>query len=244
MGVNIIKLTNGQTLIDMSQATATADKIFENYTAFGADGELISGTASASNFYAAGRKITITLAASGWTASGDVYAQSVSADVDESDEGIAQVLLSEDSDTAIAEIEVDENLITVDLCNGYVRVETSVPPEIAITLEIAILNGLSDSSKAAVMCLDGKSLVFTLSAEAWTQTGECYTQSVTVDGLTPGIAFGDLLLNDDDGEARKGIAASRSVSKIEIANGNITAFALGYPPDSDLQYFIKTFNEE
>ena len=244
MGVNIIRLANGETLIDMSPATATADKILENYTAFGADGNLIRGTASANNFYATGRKITITLPASNWTGSGEVYAQSVSANVSDSDKGIAQLLLSDDLNTRVAEIEADENLTKVDLRNGYVQVETSEPPEIALTLEIAIINGLAASSKAAVMCLNGKQLEFTLSKDAWTQAGEVYTQSVAVDGLTDDITFGELLINDDDSEAKKEIAESRNVGKFEIANGNITAFAFGYPPALDLHYFITTFNKE
>lgn len=36
----------GQTLIDISDTTATADKILEGYTAYGADGQKLTGTAS------------------------------------------------------------------------------------------------------------------------------------------------------------------------------------------------------
>ena len=39
---------NGTTLVDLTDATATANKILEGYTAYGATGEKLIGTASAS----------------------------------------------------------------------------------------------------------------------------------------------------------------------------------------------------
>ena len=41
----------GQTLIDISDTTATADKILQGYTAYGADGQKLTGTATGSGGY-------------------------------------------------------------------------------------------------------------------------------------------------------------------------------------------------
>ena len=46
MGVNKV-VYGGQTVVDMTDATATADTVLAGYTAYGADGERIVGTASA-----------------------------------------------------------------------------------------------------------------------------------------------------------------------------------------------------
>lgn len=43
----------GTTLIDISDTTATADKILEGYTAYGADGQKITGTAEQHNILVA-----------------------------------------------------------------------------------------------------------------------------------------------------------------------------------------------
>ena len=45
--VNKVQLADGTSLIDISDATATADKILTGYTAYGADGSKLTGTASA-----------------------------------------------------------------------------------------------------------------------------------------------------------------------------------------------------
>lgn len=242
MGVNKIHLANGETLIDMTSATATASTIIEGFTAYGADGELIRGTASADS-YAKARKITVTLDPSEWTDCGDVYAQNVTANVSANDEAIAQILLSDDDlETMTAELAADENLIKVDLCSGYIQVEIAELPEVALSLEVAIIEGLAASNKAAVMCADGKTRSFILTADAWVESGEHYTQTVAVDGLTDGITYGDILLSDDNSASRE-ITEALKVGKFETANGSITAFAYVYPPKVDLQYFIKTFKE-
>ena len=46
MAVNKVQKSNGDVLIDISDTTATADKILTGYTAYGADGVKITGTAS------------------------------------------------------------------------------------------------------------------------------------------------------------------------------------------------------
>lgn len=43
---------NGTTIVDMTDATATADKILAPYTAYGADGSKLTGTASGGSSYA------------------------------------------------------------------------------------------------------------------------------------------------------------------------------------------------
>lgn len=62
MGVNKVQLANGETLVDMSDATATAENVLVGYTAYGADGNLIQGTAASTKR----TEINITLPASGW----------------------------------------------------------------------------------------------------------------------------------------------------------------------------------
>lgn len=51
--VNKVQLADGTSIIDISDSTATADKILSGYTAYGADGQKLTGTASsggATNF--------------------------------------------------------------------------------------------------------------------------------------------------------------------------------------------------
>lgn len=62
MGVNIVKF-GAQTLLDMTDATATAASILEGYTAYGADGEKIVGTAKQG---ASRTEVQITIPISGW----------------------------------------------------------------------------------------------------------------------------------------------------------------------------------
>lgn len=44
--VNKVQLADGTALIDISDTTATADKIMQGYTAYGANGQLLTGTAT------------------------------------------------------------------------------------------------------------------------------------------------------------------------------------------------------
>ena len=44
--VNKVQLADGTSLIDISDSTATADKILQGYTAYGADGSKLTGTAT------------------------------------------------------------------------------------------------------------------------------------------------------------------------------------------------------
>ena len=62
MGINKVQLANGETLVDMSDATATAATVLAGYTAYGADGNLIHGTASSTSR----KEVSVTLSASGW----------------------------------------------------------------------------------------------------------------------------------------------------------------------------------
>lgn len=61
MGVNKV-IYGGNTVIDLTNATATSDTVCTGYTAYGADGNLIIGTASRINRY----EVNVTLPASGW----------------------------------------------------------------------------------------------------------------------------------------------------------------------------------
>lgn len=61
MGVNKV-IYGGRTVVDMTDATATPETILEGYTAYGANGTLIVGTASATKR----QEVTISLPLSGW----------------------------------------------------------------------------------------------------------------------------------------------------------------------------------
>ena len=62
MGVNKV-IYGGKTLVDMTDATATPETVLEGYTAYGAKGTRIVGTASATKR----REVTISLPLAGWT---------------------------------------------------------------------------------------------------------------------------------------------------------------------------------
>ena len=62
MGVNIVKLANGETVVDMSNATITPETVLEGYIGYGADGEAIVGTAVSTKHFTR----TIALPVSGW----------------------------------------------------------------------------------------------------------------------------------------------------------------------------------
>lgn len=61
MGVNKV-VYGGKTLVDMTDATATPETVLEGYTAYGANGTRIVGTASATKR----REMTISLPLAGW----------------------------------------------------------------------------------------------------------------------------------------------------------------------------------
>ena len=61
MGVNKV-IYGGKTLVDMTDATATPETVLEGYTAYGAKGTRIVGTASATKR----REVTISLPLAGW----------------------------------------------------------------------------------------------------------------------------------------------------------------------------------
>lgn len=77
MGVNVVAF-GGKTLLDLRDATATASNILQGATAYGANGNLIHGTASN-----CGREdLNLTLPVSGWDGQGlqTVSAPGVTAD--------------------------------------------------------------------------------------------------------------------------------------------------------------------
>lgn len=62
MSINKVQLANGETLIDLTDATATAETVLAGYTAYGADGNLISGIASSLSK----TEVSVSLPSSGW----------------------------------------------------------------------------------------------------------------------------------------------------------------------------------
>ena len=61
MGVNKV-VYGGRTVVDMTDTTATADTVLAGYTAYGADGERIVGTAVSTKR----QEVTVALPLSGW----------------------------------------------------------------------------------------------------------------------------------------------------------------------------------
>lgn len=61
MGVNKV-VYGGRTIVDLTDATATPETVLEGYTAYGAKGTRIVGTASATKR----REVTISLPLAGW----------------------------------------------------------------------------------------------------------------------------------------------------------------------------------
>lgn len=61
MGVSVVNY-GGKTLVDMTDATATAETVLAGYTAYGADGNLITGTASSTKR----TEVNVSLPLSGW----------------------------------------------------------------------------------------------------------------------------------------------------------------------------------
>lgn len=76
MAVNNVVI-NGETVLDLRNATATAADILEGATAYGASGELLTGTAKSGS---SRQEYQITLTANGWTTDANTgdWAQTVS----------------------------------------------------------------------------------------------------------------------------------------------------------------------
>lgn len=76
MGVSKV-VYDGRTLVDLTDTTATEDTILAGYTAYGADGERIVGTAASTRRV----EVNVTLTADGWAdGSQSVAVEGVTAD--------------------------------------------------------------------------------------------------------------------------------------------------------------------
>lgn len=243
MSVNKV-VYDGRTLIDISDSTIESSNMLEGVIGYGANGERRIGTLNVDDMYTTGRKITVLLPVSSWIMNDGVYTQTVIGNVNSFENGFAQVLLSDDSETRSKEVAADEQLSRVELLDGSITVESLELPEVSLTLEIAIINQLTSSSKSAIACTNSKHFAFTLNADDWSKSGETYRQSVTVSGLTDDIVYGDVLLEDDDSVSVDIISEARAVSKFEVTAGGIEAICFDNPPEKDLNYIIKLFNEE
>ena len=62
MAVNVVKLANGETVIDLSNATITEDTVLEGYIGYGANGEPIVGKAASTKR----SELNISLPKAGW----------------------------------------------------------------------------------------------------------------------------------------------------------------------------------
>lgn len=71
MAVNKVQKSNGDVLIDISDTTATADKILSGYTAYAANGVKVTGTTTFSTIYSGA-----SVPPSSLGVNGDIYIQS------------------------------------------------------------------------------------------------------------------------------------------------------------------------
>lgn len=243
MAVNKV-IYGGRTLFDITDSTADSSNTLDGIIGYGANGERFVGTMSATNFYTTGRKLVVTLPLSGWIQNGDVYTQSVAADVSATDEGITQIILSDDTNTRFLELDMDDKLSKVELLDNNILIEVTELPEVTLSLEVSIINGLATSDRSSLMCLDCKGFAFTLSADAWIDDGDSYVQTVTIAGLSDGIVFGDVLFDNDDAIAIKQIYESKNIARFTVMDNSIKAVRYSCPSDIDLQYFIKLIMEE
>lgn len=239
MSVNKV-IYDGQTLIDISDSTINSSNMLEGVVGYGANGKKVIGAVTLSSMYPTSSKFNVSLPASKWILNSGAYVQDVAADVAVSDCIIVQILSTDDYASVIADY-----MSKVECGDGYVRVTFSELPDIDLCLEIALINGLTESSKEALSCLNCEQLVLSFSRSGWSINDDgLYSQSIPIDVLASDVIYGEILLSDDRHLAEKEIEESYAVSKIEVSNGLITAICYENKPDVTLKYFLKRFKAE
>lgn len=230
----------GRTLIDISDSTIGPSTTLEGYVGYDADGKRFVGTAALSNLYPTSSKFNVLLSASKWTSNSESYVQDVTANVTSSDYSMVQILLTDESVLEIADF-----MTKVECFNGYIRVTFSELPEMDLCLEIALINGLTGSSREDVTCLNGEQTVLTFLESDWTVSEDYFVQTVSADVLFSDAVYGGILLSENHDLALTELGLSYEMVKIEISNGAATAFYNGsIKPTVDLKYVLRRFKVE
>ena len=240
MAVNKV-IYDGRTLIDISDSTVDSSSMLSGVIAYAANGDKIIGQASINDMFAKGRKVYTVLKSSDWVQSNGEFVQTVQADVLESEYGIAQVSLSSSYAILADELVIADCITKVALNNGSVKVHISEKPSINITLEIAIIDGLTSATKSSLLIMNSKQFSFTLTESGWNETNGTYSQTIQLDVNASDIIFGDIILSDDTSIAFEELTQSNLVSQFIVSSGSITAIALDQAPTVDLHYVIKRF---
>ena len=240
MAVNKV-IYDGRTLIDISDSTVDSSSMLSGVIAYAANGDKIVGQASINDMFAKGRKVYTVLKSSDWVQSNGEFVQTVQADVLESEYGIAQVSLSSSYDILADELLIADCITKVALNNGSVKVHISEKPSINITLEIAIIDGLTSATKSSLFTTNSEQFSFTLTKLGWRETDGTYSQTIQLDVNASDIIFGDIMLSDDTSIAFEELTQSNLVSQFIVSSGSITAIALNQAPTVDLHYVIKRF---
>ena len=139
------------------------------------------------------------------------------------------------------ELTIADCITKVVLNNGSVKVHISEKPSINITLEIAIIDGLTSATKSSLLTMNSEQFSFTLTKLGWSETDGTYSQTIQLDVNASDIIFGDIMLSDDTSIAFEELTQSNLVSQFIVSNGSITAIALNQAPTVDLHYVIKRF---
>ena len=240
MAVNKV-IYDGRTIIDISDSTVDSSSMLSGVIAYAANGDKIVGQASINDMFAKGRKVYTVLKSSDWVQSNGEFVQTVQADVLESEYGIAQVSLSSSYAILADELVIADCITKVALNNGSVKVHISEKPSINITLEIAIIDGLTSATKSSLLTMNSKQFSFTLTELGWNETNGTYSQTIQLDVNASDIIFGDIILSDDTSIAFEELTQSNLVSQFIVSSGSITAIALDQAPTVDLHYVIKRF---
>ena len=239
MAVNKV-IYDGRTLIDISDSTVDSSSMLSGVIAYAANGDKIVGQASINDMFVKGRKVYTVLKSSNWVQSNGEFVQTVQADVLESEYGIAQVSLPS-SYGILDELPIADCITKVVLNNGSVKVHISEKPSINITLEIAIIDGLTSATKSSLFTMNSEQFSFTLTKLGWSETDGTYSQTIQLDVNASDIIFGDTMLSDDTSIAFEELTQSNLVSQFIVSSGSITAIALNQAPTVDLHYVIKRF---
>ena len=240
MAVNKV-IYDGRTLIDISDSTVDSSSMLSGVIAYAANGDKIIGQASINDMFAKGRKVYTVLKSSDWVQSNGEFVQTVQADVLESEYGIAQVSLSSSYAILADELVIADRITKVALNNGSVKVHISEKPSINITLEIAIIDGLTSATKSSLLTTNSEQFSFALTRFGWNETNGIYSQTIPLDVNASDIIFGEIILSDDTSIAFEELTQSNLVSQFIVSSGSITAIALDQAPTVDLHYVIKRF---
>lgn len=253
MAVNKV-VYGGNVIIDISDSTVTPEKMLAGTVGYGADGVRMVGTATAQNFYPKAKRVEVTLPASGWVLSDGVYTQQINVDVAASDNPFVQCVLSEDYDTAVAEMYAMQFVERVQTFDGYIIAscvsDTGMdePPEIDLTISLVTVEGLTQTTMAALACVSAKQIAVPVLASGWTWDGLTYRQTVVADIQATDVLFGDVLLSMDPTAAMDELAQMPRITDILPGNGSLEFVCYDTdgngPPTVDITLLFKVCEGE